>query len=271
MAKFIAISKTRHTGCSWQRFNSYTFARERTVVPLVAAEMARAALAFPIGFLISGEGFMPTALLSLDGARNLFVAADGRWLGRYVPAVLRGYPFALLANTEDNRVLCIDEASCLSLENASGEPFFDEAGEVAEPTRKVLRFLTAMEAHRAATAKACVTLTEAGVIVPWDITLKTSAGAQKISGLHKIDEAALTALSVESFETLRQAGAVPLAYCQILSMQHLPALGRLADAHAAQRQEVETIMKQSFRPPEANEIDIDWASFSDEGPEKGTT
>jgi len=271
MSQFNAISKGRHTGCSWRRFHGYSFARERTVVPLVAAEMTKAALAFPIAFLAEGQGFVPAAVLSLEAARNLFVAPDGRWLSSYVPAVLRGYPFALLTSTKDNRVLCIDEASGLLLENASGEPFFDEAGEVAEPTRKVLQFLTAMETRRADTAKTCVALTEAGVIVPWDITLKTSKGAQKISGLHRIDEAALTAMSAESFETLRQAGAVPLAYYQILSMQHLPALGRLADAHAAQRQEVETIMKQSFHPPEANEIDIDWASFSDEGPEKGAT
>ena len=271
MSQFNAVSKARHVGCSWQRFDGYSFARGRTVVPLVASETAKAALAFPIAFLAEGKGFVPAAVLSLDGARNLFVAPDGRWLSSYVPVVLRGYPFALLTSAEDNRVLCFDEASGLLLENASGEPFFDETGNVAEPTRKVLQFLTAMEAHRASTAKTCVALAEAGVIVPWDITLKSSVGAQKITGLHKVDEAALTALSAESFETLRQAGAVPLAYRHILSMQHLPALGRLADAHAAQRQEAETLMKQSFRPPQANEIDIDWASFSDDSPEKGNT
>lgn len=269
MPKFDAISKSGHSHCSWQRFDKYDFARGRTVVPLVAGEMAKAALAFPTAFVAEGDGFVPVAVLSLDSVRNLFVAPDGRWLSSYVPAELRGYPFAFLNNSEGNKVLCIDSASGLLREDMSGEPFFDAEGEVASPTRKVLEFLTAMEAQRNVTAKVCAVLMEAQVVVPWDITLKTKAGTQKINGLYKVDEGALAALSSEAFDTLRKAGAVPFAYYQILSMQNLPALGRLAEAHAAQNKEVENIMKQSFQPSQSNEIEIDWASFSNDDEDTG--
>ena len=44
--------------------------------------------------------------------------------------------------------------------------------------------------------------------------------------------AALHALLAEPLKALQQAGALPLVYCQLLSMQHLPLLGRLAQAHS---------------------------------------
>ena len=41
-------------------------------------------------------------------------------------------------------------------------------------------------------------------------------------------------LPAEAFEAVRQSGALPVAYCQLLSMQHLQKLGQLAQAYAAQ-------------------------------------
>ena len=46
-------------------------------------------------------------------------------------------------------------------------------------------------------------LAQAGVIRPWQIKLKTDQGEQAISGLHRIDEAALRALPDDVFLKLR--------------------------------------------------------------------
>ena len=268
MAQFDAISKERHTGRSWQPYKDYAFARTRTVVPLFASEIGKSALAFPIAFLAQGEEFIPIAVASLDNKRNLFVAPDGRWLANYVPAVLRGYPFALLDNPDGNKIMCFDEASGLLLEDTSGEPFFDETGELAERSRNVLEFLSALEGQRAPTVQACAALNEAKLIVPWDITLKNDDGELEINGLYKIDDTALTALPAAAFEGLRQAGALPMAYYQALSMDNLSILGRLAESHATHQQEANTIMEQSFPSPQAEEMAIDWSVFTDDNPEK---
>ena len=265
MPQFAAITQDRHGARRWRRYASYDFARERPVLPLVGAELPRAALAFPIAFLPEGEGFVTAALMSLNPKGNLYVGPDGRWLGSYVPAALRGHPFALLPREGGDRVFCIDEAAELISDDGTGEPFFDQDGAIAEPTRKVLDFLTSVEQSRAAIRKATAALAEAELIVPWEITVQSAAGPQKVAGLHKLDEAALTALPMEGFEALRRAGAVALAYCQILSMQHLPALGRLAEAHAKQLRETETILKESFTAEDSGDIDIDWTAFADQG------
>lgn len=264
MAEYVAVSREAHAGKSWCRFEKYDFAKNRTVVPLVASELSRASVALPIGFIKHEDRFVPVAIVSLDGVSNALVAPDGRWIGRYVPAELRGYPFTLAPNSEGQHVLCFDQSSGLLRDDLSGEPFFEETGDVAKPTHNVMSFLKAVEKDRSSTATICEELEQAGLIVPWDITLKTKGGDQKLRGLHKIDENAFNALSEEAFLALRKASIIPVVYCQLISMQHLSTLGRLTDAQAARKQEDAALMNQSFQPQEENEIEIDWAAFTDD-------
>lgn len=262
MPRYAAISRDRHARLRWRRYDTYAFAAQSAVTPLVAAEFPKAVMAFPIAFVVENDAFVPVAVLSLEPQRNLFVAPDGRWIGAYVPSAFRAHPFRLIPSESGDLVLCVDEDSGLLSEGDAGEAFFDDAGGVADPTKQVLDFLSTVETNRQATAHACAALSEAKVIRPWEITLKTEAGDRKLGGLHQIDEAALNALEAERFEALRRAGALPLAYCQMLSMQHLAGLGKLAEAHAAHRRESDRILEESFVEPNQGEIDIDWSVFS---------
>ena len=79
---------------------------------------------------------------------------------------------------------------------------------------------------------ACDLLKQHQLIKPWPIKLKTDAGDKDITGLFQIDEAALNLLSAEALLEIRNSGGLLLAYCQLLSMQHLSFLGQLAEAHA---------------------------------------
>jgi hypothetical protein len=49
--------------------------------------------------------------------------------------------------------------------------------------------------------------------------------------LFQVDEAALNQLPPEALHEVRHSGALLLAYCQLLSMQHLSLLSQLNDAH----------------------------------------
>ena len=95
MTTLTAISKSEHLLARWTRYGSFSFAAGQAVVPLVAQELPRAAGAFPVGFVREADAFVPVAVMGLEQGQNLFVAADGRWAGRYIPAACRGYPFTL--------------------------------------------------------------------------------------------------------------------------------------------------------------------------------
>ena len=231
MPNYIPVSKETHASKRWKRTASFAFAAKDAVAPLVAQELPSALMHLPMGFIKQEELFIPVAILGLLPGQNFFVAPDGRWLGGYTPAAFRAYPFQL-ANTEDGqRVLVIDEASGL-VSDTEGEPFFDEEGNPAKALKDVLEFLSQVQSNRELTQRICAVLAEHQLIQPWPINVQGEGGERKVEGLFRIDEAAMNALPAEAFDTLRQAGALPIAYCQLLSMQHIQMLARLAQAQA---------------------------------------
>jgi hypothetical protein len=234
MSELRPVTRTRHGNQRWLRVAGYPFAAKDAAAPLVSHEMQRAVLALPTGFVQQEGGFALVAVQGFVPGRNLFVAADGRWLGGYIPAVYRSYPFQF-AKTEDGRgVLCVDEGSGLLTQDTSqGEPFFDDEGKLAKPVGEIMEFLSQLRAARFETERACAALKEHNLLRPWQIQLKSDAGEpRKVQGLFRVDEAALNALPATGLTALRDAGALKLAYAQLLSMQHLPMLAKLAQGQA---------------------------------------
>lgn len=231
MAKYQAITKTDFANLRWKRCSGYRFAARDAVAPLVAQELPKACMTLPIAFVQQGEAFVPAAVQGLQPGQNLFVAADGRWMGPYVPAAYRSYPFALAKADNDQLVLCVDTDSGLVGEGHA-EAFFDEQGEPSQPVKAVLNFLQQIRANREATIRICAALNAEDLIQPWPITLKGKDGEQTVQGLYRIDEARFNSLDADALHRVQRAGALPVVYCQLLSMQHLQTLAKLAEAHA---------------------------------------
>lgn len=232
MVDFEPLSATRHGGKRWRPSTDYGFARNQSVIAVTAAEMMRAAPALPIAFQFRGEKVLPVAILGVQPDCNLMVAADGRWLGSYIPAALRAYPF-LLKNVEGGKqVLCIDSsATCLS-EGPGGTPLFAADGKLSPALDEMLRFLTMTQKSRQLTLLAGTALAKHELLKPWPIRVPTAEGEQAIDGFFQIDEAALGKLDGDAMIQLRDVGALTIAYCQLISMQHIGLLGQLAEARA---------------------------------------
>jgi len=232
MSQLTAITRAQYADKRWKRYTSYSFAAKDAVAPLVVQEMPTACMHMPIGFVDTGKGFQLVAVLGLQKDMNLWVTPEGRWVGPYVPAVYRGYPFTLARSEDERRVLCVREDSGL-VTSSGGEPFFDEKGEISQPLKDVMSFLEQVAVNNQKTLALCALLAKHNLIQPWNVTLKFNEEERALEGLYRVDEAALNQLPSEDFDVLRKAGALPLVYCQLLSMQHLRRLGQLADKHAA--------------------------------------
>jgi hypothetical protein len=232
MPNYQAITSEHHAQRGWQRYSSYAFAAADSLAPLTAAELPKAVMSLPMAFIAQDEAFFPVAVLGLQAGMNLLLTHDGRWASHYIPAAFRSYPFRLAQTGNGQQVLCIDEASGLLTDSPAGERFFNGDGQPTQAILDILNFLTHIEQSRLATVAACAALQKHQLIRAWPITVKTDAGEQPIAGLFQIDEAALRQLPGEALHELAQSGALPVAYCQLLSMQHLPMLGQLAQARA---------------------------------------
>lgn len=209
---------------------SYLYALGQAIVPLVGVECAQAVHNFPIVFTPYGESYVLMGLLSLQPDRNMFVSADGKWLGSYIPAILRQYPFAVGLPAEGGEpVLCVD-ADCDLISDTEGQPMFEMDGSPSEILRKIIEFVGELERSRSGTIRAVNMLVKHNLIIPWDITLqgRNGQGQQKVNGLFRLDEAALNALTPDDFMEIRAAGALPIAYAHLLSLNCIDNLVRLS-------------------------------------------
>lgn len=232
----VPLSKETHAGKRLAPLRSYAFAANTAVLPLYAAELARAATVFPIAFSREGEGeslrYFPVSVMSPEPGRNLYVAPDGRWIGAYIPAVLRRDPFVLarVEGREDSVVCVQSERDRLSDEE--GEQLLTPEGEPTKLLNDISHFLTTLEQNRVVTERLCTALAEAELFQPWEMTVRIGENTRNITGLYRIDEARMNQLPDGAFLALRAAGALPAAYCHFLSTQHVQRLGDLAHAHA---------------------------------------
>lgn len=231
MTSFEAVTAQRHGGASWQPSPDYRFAANDPMATLVATEMPEACMHLPLGFSRAGGGaevFVPVALQGLRAGQNLWVDGQGNWRGGYIPAVYRSHPFALGQADDERHVLCVNRDSGLVNEDQTGQPFFDSEQQPTEQVARVRDFLSQVRASAEATKPQCAALQAQDLIQPWPLQVSAGEQTQTLQGLYRIDEDGLNALSAEGFETLREAGALPIIYCQLLSMRHIHRLGALA-------------------------------------------
>jgi hypothetical protein len=237
MVNIVPVDSERHKGKGWRCQTAYGFAATEALVPLVGVDFARAAIAMPIAFIEQSGRYLPVAVMSPVQGRNFFVAPNGQWLGSYVPAALRSYPFSLgRVEGSDRVVLCIDEDSGWVIDsgvNADVTKFFEEDGSPSAATKATLDFLQQVERGRSITDLAVAALTEARVILPWPLTVQDGNQQVQINGLYRIDEAALNALDNETFLKLRRASALVIAQMQLISMQ---TIGVFTQLQAVRRQ-----------------------------------
>jgi hypothetical protein len=221
------VSLARHKTLTWQRPADFFFAKQDAICALVGKEIPRAMLAIGIAFMAHGGVHVPVAIQGCKQGQNLLVGADGRWLVDYVPAIYRAYPFRLARNAEGNDFMCIDEVAGGVSDSPTGEPFFDADGTPSKLVADALALLGFIEREHVTTRNACALLAKHEVLEPWPLHYQDGANVTPINGLLRVSEARLNALDAAALHELREAGALLLAYCQLLSIPQVHQLAKL--------------------------------------------
>jgi hypothetical protein len=199
-------------------------------VALAAAEMAAAAVEFPcVMTRVADGGGRLLAITGLEQGRNLFVDTDGHWTGDYLPAVLRTWPFRLLAEYDDEgaRPVAVHQPA-LSL--SQGDPLFDEQGKEMPWLQAVMQELVALDAAAATTSDLVGALDAAGLLHERTLQVVLPGGRQmELTGFLSVDEAKLNALDAAQAGELHTKGALALAYLHLLSLRRFrPLMERAA-------------------------------------------
>jgi hypothetical protein len=230
--QMVALDVQRHGKLRLDRRGGYGYAAVTNAVPLGLPEFTLAAADYPIVFACQGAP-EAIALLGFRNGENLFVDAAGAWLaGTYVPAYVRGYPFALVAGAETGQtVLAIDpKAPCLS--RSSGQPLF-EGRKPSAALDDALRFCAVLRDAFRQMHELGVALEAAGLLTSEEAVLDfTGGGTARLAGFRVVDRSKFQALGDRQFLEWRSRGWLAPIYAHFNSLASWP---RLIERAAARR------------------------------------
>lgn len=227
MAEITAVSRERHAGKTWQRPANFFFASKDAIAALTSQEIPRALSSMAIGFVASDGGYLPAALQGIKPGQNRFVSSSGSWLGEYIPAIYRVFPFRLARNENNVEVLCVDEEAAQVSDNDRGEPFFMPDGSPAPAVAEAFKLLLQLEKDRQNTEKACAVLARLELFEPWPLRGQQGEETFEASGVFRIAETRIYSLDATALTELRDCGGLMLAFGQLFSMQQIHKIGKL--------------------------------------------
>ena len=229
-AALAGLDRFKHSGLGLRPGLGAAWCRQLNSMFLGAVEMGKAALDYPLAFVLdtgSGE-YSPVAVLGLRAGENLFVDEAGRWQPlRYQPAYARRFPFCVVEipsedGREPQRLICVQEDQLAP----SPAPFFDAQGEPTPAWKTMQDLVESLEGARQQTRAFTRRLEAFGLLTPFDALVLPRGGGQqlRLQGLHRVDEEKLNALGPRELKMLMRKGELRAIYAHLLSLENFATL-----------------------------------------------
>jgi hypothetical protein len=229
--KMTALERDQHRDLRFVKAQGYGFASSLMVSPVMVGEAALVARDMPL--LFSNANHMPVALLGLKQDHNAYVESNtrvnGKWLGRYVPAHIRRYPFMLAQHPANPKEDSDEQAFTVMVDLAAphfaspqGERLFDEQGQPTEVLTGIQQVLMDLQRAHVRTERCVQQLVQAELLVERVLQAQTAAGKPfALQGMMIIDTQRLNQLAPEQLTTLQHSGALALVYAHMMSLSNL--------------------------------------------------
>lgn len=195
---------------------------------LAGTEFGDACKEYPVVFVHAGQDdagkamVAPIAVFGLQAGQNLCIDQDA-WRVRYVPNMLRMYPFAMARVGQDQLVMCIDES--WQGFGTEGQALFDESGEPSAFTREVQQSLESFEQDVERTRLACQLLMDKGLLreMRFDATLGDGEKLA-VDGFLTVDEAKLATMPDADLLAFHRNGLMGLIHAHQISLGNMTRL-----------------------------------------------
>ena len=196
---------------------------------ITAVEFGDVCREYPIVFVEAGQSadgqreVAPMAVLGLQQGENLMLGADGAWGARYVPAILRAYPLAVVPVDASSYAVCIDAKAGLSAE--AGERLFDDSGEPTPFLVERRSFVEEIEREAQRTRVLGRRLVELELLrsMRFDATLP-DGNQLSVDGFLALDDEKLAALPDATLVDLHRTGVLGLINAHQISLGLMRAL-----------------------------------------------
>jgi len=236
----VPLSKERHADWSVETGGDYSFARNVNAVPLLATEIPAAASEYAVVFTGTSEAVMPAALLGIRTDENIYLADDGGWNAKYIPAFVRRYPFVFSSSGNGATfTLCLDEEFSGCNQEGRGQKLFNEESEATPYLERMLAFTKNFQAQYGPTASFCKKLMDLNLLDPMKAQIKSKDGAEmSLGGFMAVSRDRLKELPGDTLSELAKTNELELIYMQLASMKNVSTLAeRLMARDEATREE----------------------------------
>jgi hypothetical protein len=234
----VPVSQARHGQWSIEVGGDYAFSKHVNSVPLMAVEFPNAASEYSIVFAGTEEAVVPAVILGMRNDENLYLAEQGDWRAKYVPAFVRRYPF-VFSTSEDGKTftLCIDEAFSGFNQKDRGEPLFDGDKKPSPYVARVLKFLEQYQIEFRRTQAFCRKLVELKLLEPMRAQANLGSGEKLwLGGFVAVNRDRVKALAADKLAELAKTDELELLYLHLHSMRNFSDMaGRLGAAAAAEK------------------------------------
>ena len=199
------------------------------ILPLIVHEISQAGSECPVVFIKNPETdqFQTVALLGLAQGENLMIR-NHEWQGNYMPGVLTGDPFRLMAVAADSdqMTLGIDESSPL-VGVDEGELLFDDSGKPTAYLDQRRDTLVRYFEHDRVTRVFVAKLVELELLVSKELTIEIDGQKSTMGGIYLVDENKLRELEDEPMLDLQRRGFLSAIHAHLMSQNQMRNLARI--------------------------------------------
>jgi len=206
--------------------NGLAFAASTIAIPLAIVEFPQAALEYPIVFGVGDKGpGTPIMLVGVREKENLLIDTNGKWLGGYVPAFVRRYPFVLNIDPDSKAPMVLVDEAFDGLSETDGDRLFEEDGTETEITKSMLAFLGDFKVQGEFSNQFMANLKKFDLLVPQAVQVnRGSEPSITLDGFHIVDEKRLAALNDAATLELARSGDLGRIYIHLLSLNNIQKL-----------------------------------------------
>ncbi len=257
--QLVPLNSETHRNLVFSPDLPFLFAKPLAMIPLTAAELFKASRELVI--LFPKQGGVPQALVGVEPDNNLHVNDTGHWVGRYIPAHLRRYPFILsemnideAARAETGRRFVVQfDAAAPHFNLVGGLRLFSEDGKPTDLLNNIQKILMHLQQDQERTQVMVAELDAADLLVERAIRVNRPQGEPvSLTGMRIVDTEALANLDPETTVKLRNTGTLAAVYA------HLVSLTNLEDGWIAKQTAAPPAMQSDFFA----EFDNDMIRFS---------
>jgi SapC len=209
--------------------NDWSFSSQLNSMFIAATEFGDTCREYPIVFVSAGKDekdkpvIAPIAVFGVSNNENLFLDKSA-WRGRYVPAMLRVYPFCTAKINAEQFAVCLD-ASWPGLSTTEGEPLYGADGKPTELLAGVQKQLETLETEVQRTRLLCQRLQDLALLRDMRFDATFGDGRKhSVEGFLTVDQAKVDALPDATLLELHKQGVLGLIHAHWISLGNMRTL-----------------------------------------------